>query len=112
MESDDMVEQAEAKRRLPVIEKTIDEIESALKTLGNDPWGDDIKVSDEFLDKLFSHYFEKLGVPNEMRKTNYHRLTEFLDPDDIDPEMIEKLNAVVETAKSAQSISIPGDNTI
>ena len=57
------------------IEETIVEIERALATLGKgSPWSSDTKVTDDFLDRLFETFFEKLELPNLMRKTNYHTL--------------------------------------
>lgn len=35
---------------------------------------DDLKVSDRFLEPLFSTYFAALGVPNLMEKKNVHLL--------------------------------------
>ena len=84
------------------IEGTITEIESALITLGRgSPWSADIKVTDDFLDRLFEAFFEKLGLPNLMQKTNYHTLVEYVPADQIDPEVIEVLDAIVETAQRA-----------
>lgn len=51
--------------------KSIDEIESALKTLGKgSPWSADIKASDDFLTPLFETYFSTLDLPNLMAKKN------------------------------------------
>jgi predicted solute-binding protein len=51
---------------------------------------------------LFKAYFKKLGVPNQMRKTYYHVLAHHVRKDDIDPEVVEKLDAIVEVAKQAK----------
>ena len=84
------------------MEESIAEIEQALHTLGEpSPWGPDIRASDAFLDRLFPRFYEKLGFPNLMAKTNYHRLAEYLSPEAIDPEIGEKLDAIVEVADRA-----------
>jgi energy-coupling factor transporter ATP-binding protein EcfA2 len=59
------------------------------------------KISDDFLNPLFEAYFSELELPNLLRKTNYHRLADFIPIDQIDPEVIEKLDAIVEVAQRA-----------
>ncbi len=84
------------------IEETITEIESALITLGRgSPWSTDIKVTDDFLDRLFETFFKKLRLPNLMQKTNYHTLVEYVPADQIDPEVTEVLDAILEVAQRA-----------
>jgi predicted ATPase len=67
-----------------------------------DKWWLDTKVSDDFLDRLFEMYFERSRLPNTMRKTSYHVLANFVPKDQIDPEVIEKLDAIVAVAKQAK----------
>ena len=85
--------------------ETINEIESALNTLRKSPWDDDIKVTDEFLDPLFDKYYEKLNLPNLMRKSKYYRLAEFVAPDALDIEVYEKLDLIVRVAEKANPVS-------
>ena len=85
------------------MEECIDAIERALETLGGpSPWGPDIKASDDFLDRLFTRFYEQANSPALIRKTDYHRLAEFLNAEDIDPEIIEKLDAIVDAAPRAR----------
>jgi AAA domain, putative AbiEii toxin, Type IV TA system/AAA ATPase domain len=85
------------------MEETIGELEAALSTLGKpSPWSPALKVTDEFLDPLFDKLYRRLGLPNLMRKTNYHRLAPFLEPDEIDPEVIRALDRIVEVASRAK----------
>ena len=82
---------------------SIAELASALKTLKRgEPWSPDIKATDDFLDPLFDKYFEKLCLPNILRKTDYHILARFVPKEKIDPEIVEKLDAIVEVAKKAR----------
>jgi ABC-type arginine transport system ATPase subunit len=82
------------------MEECIDEIERAIDTLdGPSPWGPDIKATDEFLDRVFSRFYKRLNSPALIRKTDYHRLAEFLKVEDIDPEIREKLDAIVDAAR-------------
>ena len=77
-------------------------IEQALDTLGRpSPWGPDIKATDDFLDRLFARFYEQTDSPSLIRKTDYHRLAEFLNVEDIDPEIVEKLDAIVDAAQRA-----------
>lgn len=99
----DMFGRAEASRRTKAMQESIAEISSALKTLKRfDPWSSDIKATDEFLDPLFEKYFEKLQLPNLLRKTDYHILARLVPREKIDLEIVEKLDAIVETAKKAK----------
>ena len=92
----------EAGRRLEAMRKTIDEIESALKTLGKgSPWSADIKASDDFLTPLFAEYFGKLGLPNLMAKKNFYELADYVPEDEIDPEIGDKLDAIASVAERA-----------
>lgn len=104
--TDDLFGSAEAGRRLTAMKDSIAEVASALKTLKKlEPWSSDIKATDDFLDPLFEKFFEKLGLPNILRKTDYHVLARFVPKDKIDPEVKEKLDAIVEIAKKAKKQS-------
>jgi ABC-type taurine transport system ATPase subunit len=70
----------------------------------NDRWWSDVKASDDFLDRLFEVYFKKLNLPNVMQKNNYHQLARLVPIDMIDPEVKEKLDAIVTVAKKVHEI--------
>ncbi len=59
------------------------------------------KISD-FLDRLFKDYFAQLASHNLIYKTNYHVLADYLTPDQIHPEIKEKLNKIYEVAQRAK----------
>jgi len=84
------------------MQTAIQEIEQALQTLGRDAWSPDVKASDEFLAPLFARFYESLGLPNEMSKTNYHRLAEFIHPAAIDEDIRHVLDTICETAQRAK----------
>lgn len=88
-------------RWLTQMESAIDEIENAMKTLGRSPWTEEVKATDDFLDPLFARFFGKLELPNLLRKSDYHQLAAFIEPSDIDPEILEVLDLIVETAGNA-----------
>lgn len=99
----DLFGQAEADHREQIMREAIEEISSALRILGKeDPWSPEIKATDDFLDPLFRKYFERLGLPNLMRKTDYYVLARLLPKEGIDPEVIEKLDAIVAVANRAK----------
>lgn len=82
---------------------TMQTIETALEALGKpSPWGPDLKASDDFLDPLFRKFYEQLGLPNLMRKTDYHTLAPFAPVALLDAEIGEKLDLIVETAEQAR----------
>jgi ABC-type branched-subunit amino acid transport system ATPase component len=87
-----------------VMGRSIEEISAALAALDKpDPWGDDIKASDDFLDPLFRRFYTGLGLPNLMAKTDYHTLAPYVRDEDLDSEVREKLNAVADVAGRAHA---------
>lgn len=100
---DDLFGLAERSKREDVMREAIVEVTLALKTLGKpDPWGPDIKASDEFLDPLFKAFFKKLNLPLAFRKADYHQLASLLPREKIDSEITEALDAIVAAAERAR----------
>jgi ABC-type branched-subunit amino acid transport system ATPase component len=100
---DDLFGHAESGHREQIMRGCIQEIGSALRTLRRiEPWSDDIKSTDDFLDPLFQLFFDKLQLPNLLRKTDYHVLARLVPKHKIDPEIIVKLDGIVAVAKKAQ----------
>ena len=92
---------AETERRLTAMRAAIAEIGEAMQKLRKgSPWDSDVKVSDEFLTPLFETYFAKLHLPNLMAKKNFYELADYVPDDEIDPEIGEKLDAIVRVAAS------------
>ncbi|RMD66714.1 AAA family ATPase [Candidatus Parcubacteria bacterium] len=98
--------QAERERRRKVMDECIRDLVPpvALRNL-DDRWWREVKASDEFLDRLFEAYFAKLGLPNLMRKSDYHLLAQVVPQELIDSEVREKLDAIVLVAESAHKLS-------
>jgi hypothetical protein len=100
---DDLFGLEEANHRRAVMRQAIGEVEGALQTLrGESPWSPDIKATDDFLDPLFARYFEKLGLPHLLRKTDYHVLARFIPEEKLDHEVGEKLDAIAAVAAGAR----------
>ena len=97
----------ESSQRVDTMREAIEEVQGAMATLGRgSPWDDDAKVSDDFLTPLFQKYFERLGLPNLMNKKSFYELAKHVPNDEIDDEIVEKLDAIVRVAESAT----PGDS--
>ena len=93
-------------RHSEAMQVSVEEISVALETLGKpSPWSADIKASDEFLEPLFKNYFKRLRLPNLMAKKSFCELAEYVPEDEIDPEVTEKLDAIVAIAERAESPS-------
>ena len=89
----------EADRRERLMNRCIDELEAALSQLGKgSPWDADMKISDEFLTPLFRNYFTRLELPNLMAKKSFYELAGFLEPHEVDPEVVQKLDAIAAVA--------------
>lgn len=84
------------------MDEAIEKVVEAARVLeGDDPFGSDAKAS-PFLDSVFRNFFKRLGLPEAtMRKTDFHTLAPFLAREAIAPEIVEKLNSIVEVAKRA-----------
>jgi len=65
-------------------------------------WWNETKVSDEFLEPLFESFFKKLGLYNEMSKTNFHVLAPHVPLELISSEVREMLDMVVRVAGQAR----------
>ena len=94
----------EVERRTGAMRGAIDEITAAMERLGRgSPWDPDTKVSDDFLTPLFRAYFGKLGLPQDlMSKKTFYELAEHVPPDELDPEVHEKLDAIAAVAAAAK----------
>ena len=97
-----LFDQANASKRLKIMRQSIQEFSQAMQVINKQSlWGEDIKASDDFLIPLFENYFEKLKLPNVMRKGNLCELAHCIPADQIDAEVNEKLNAIAKVAQSA-----------
>ncbi len=93
-----LFEYTETERRLAAMRTAIQEVSTAMSTLGRgSPWDASSKVSDEFLNPLFSAYFNRLKIPNLMNKSSYHKLVDFIPDQEIDPEIVRVLDAIATT---------------
>ena len=87
------------------MDETIAEIADALARLGRpNPWGPDLRVSEEFLKPVFRKFYQKLGLVQLADKSDFHQLAGFVPPERMDPEVREKLDLICETARRARPL--------
>jgi len=103
LRQDDLFDEVERKTRLEVLEKCLSELTAALKLTNKpDPWGPDIKVTDEFLDPLFHLFYERIGTPQKTYKRDYHGLADAIPTEQIAPEVSNVLDGILEVYKRAK----------
>jgi ABC-type taurine transport system ATPase subunit len=96
---------AEAGKRQAIMQDCINDLVLPVALRNRDDrWWSDVKASDEFLDRLFDAFFKRLGLPNLMRKSDYHVLAELVPEGLIGPEVIEKLDSIVKVAQDARPL--------
>ncbi|MBK6961863.1 MAG: AAA family ATPase [Gammaproteobacteria bacterium] len=104
--SDDLIGQVERAHRLETLDTCLAQLLDALRiTTRHDPWGPDIKVTDEFLDPLFKLYYERLGTPQQLFKRDYHGLADAIPVEEIDPEVTSVLDAIAAVAGNAKPVT-------
>ena len=101
-EPNDLFALAEHAKRQDAMKSAIEDVTTALDTMGKpSPWSNDVKASDDVLEPIFRSFSKKMGIPLVERKRDFHKLVHLMPADRIDPEVIEKLDKIVETAKKA-----------
>lgn len=86
-----------------LMEECLQEVLDALRTLNRpDPFGGDLKVSDEFLPPLFQKFYSRLDRANTMQKSDFHLLAQYVPLEQIDDEVRLVLDQILETALAAQ----------
>lgn len=99
---DDLFGQAEADRRLRIMDELIhDQVPPAALRDSKHGWWSNMKATDEFLDPLFVDYFKQLGLPNLLRKRDYHQFAALVPIGELDSEVAAKLDAIAEIARAA-----------
>lgn len=69
-----------------------------------DSWWINTKASDQFLDRLFAAFFDRLGVPNLMQKTDYHQLARHVPKELLPAEVGQVLDAILEVSRRARPV--------
>lgn len=101
-----LFEEAEMQRWADVMDRAISEYVPPVALRDpDDPYWIHTKISDELLGRVFAAFFSGLEVPNRMPKARYHRLVDYLDPDEVHPEVVSVLDSLVHQASGARSAS-------
>lgn len=107
--SGSLFESHERDRRLAAMQASIqDRVPPASLRDPGDRYWVDTKASDELLDPVFEAYFARLGLPNLLRRTDYHRLASHVPTDQLPAEVSEVLDLIAEAASRA----VPGPTAI
>jgi len=99
---DDLFGRTEAERREQTMREAIEEVTKLLEIDDLAPWSPDVKATDEVFDRVFRLFFKKLGLPLQLRKSEYHVLAGLMPREELDGEITEKLDAIVTVAKKAK----------
>ena len=103
LRDDELFGFGEKHRRLEVLDSCVTELKGALALTGRpDPWGPDIKVTDEFLDPLFKRFYERLGTPQQTFKRDYHGLADCVSLAELSGEVVEVLDRLFSVAERAR----------
>lgn len=99
---DNLIDPVLRRQHIAILDDCVREIEEALAlTNKHDPWGPDIKVTDNFLDPLFKLFYKKLGTPQRTFKRDYHQLAMSIPIDQIHNDITVMLDEVHRVALSA-----------
>jgi ABC-type lipoprotein export system ATPase subunit len=104
--ADDLFGVAERATRQNAMEKAIADVTHLLEIDEKSPWSPDVKATDEVLDRIFRVFFKEINLPLSFRKRDYHLLAGFLSKQEIGQEVVEKLDAIVETALRAKPMKM------
>jgi ABC-type lipoprotein export system ATPase subunit len=104
--ADDLFGVAERATRQKAMEKAIADVTHLLEIDEKSPWAPDVKATDEVLDRIFRVFFKEINLPLSFRKRDYHLLAGFLSKQQIELEVVEKLDAIVETALRAKPMKM------
>jgi hypothetical protein len=99
---DDLFGLAERALLEEAMAQSIAEVTKLLEIDDLNPWSPDVKASEEVLDRVFRLYFKKLNLPLQLRKSGYHLLASLVPRARLDPEITEKLNAIIKIARLAK----------
>lgn len=69
----------------------------------NHSWWVNTKMSDEFLDRIFGKYFNEKKIPILISKGDYYILASLSQPDELNPEIKEKLDLIYNIASEKET---------
>jgi len=60
----------------------------------SDPWWKTEKASENIIGRVLAKFYKDIGLPVQMSKGDYYQLVAFMNPDEVDPEVTEKLDSL------------------
>ena len=103
---EDLFGQSDVSERQSKMEKEIERLEEALRTIGksspfSDDFLDEVKTSDEFLVRLFMNFTGSMGWPESMVlwKSNFYKLVKYIPLEEINEEVIDVLDTIAKIAQ-------------
>ena len=83
-----------------IMEQTVQDstVPIYLKDLKHE-WWHSAKLSDEWLDVIFSGFYKRIGLPQDFFKRDYYQLIMLMRPEEINAEVTEKLTAIYHLLK-------------
>lgn len=105
-ESGSMFADEETKRWVEAMRNALEDNvpPAALRDSASSFWGD-TKISDQLLAPTFAAFSEKLQRPLVLRKASYHRLVDFVEPDELDPEVVDVLDELANLQSLANPVT-------
>lgn len=99
----DLFSKGESDARVETMLQSIEEFEKAFQiTNGKSPWDNEVKASEEVLEKLLNNYFLKLNMSGAtLSKGRYYEISEYIEPTTLDNEILEKLEKILEISKKS-----------
>ncbi|MCX6636228.1 MAG: AAA family ATPase, partial [Acidobacteria bacterium] len=97
-----LFEQSFSEQSLQSMRKAIgDRVPPAALRDRSDPWWDNVKASDEFLDLVFPGFFHGLGLKPDFPKASYHELVRHVPEEMISAEVLAVLDEIHAVARKA-----------
>ncbi len=94
--------------RSQAMDAAIGKVADAAMTLGRgDIWDPSVKASDDVLVPVLEQFFGSIGKLRTIRKRDLHQLVEFVPEDELDLEIVEKLDAIAAVANSVDPPGLP-----
>lgn len=92
-----------ARQRQAMQDSLQDHVPPAALRNRSDKWWTETKASDDFLDRVFESYLQRLNLPTSLlKKQDYHMLARFVTPDAISPEVPLVLDQILQVSKAAK----------
>jgi hypothetical protein len=85
------------------MKQVIREVDAALRTLKLPSiWSPDVKASENVIPLLLTKFYSAIGMKVPFNKRDYWKLIDYLDPSEVDPEIINALDLIYSVATTAE----------